>query len=296
MLISLRLATLLTPVLGICASATIAFAGVAPRRLDAAEALFRAGKAAEAEAAYAAIAKEDPQNPEVAIRLSRLALQRGEPEKAVRLMEEAVEWAPNHSECHRALGDAYGRFAQTASVFRRFGLAKKCLAAYQRAVELDPQNVEARMCLFDYYRLAPGFIGGSKDKAAAQAAEIKKLDPARGGHALATLHASERNYERAFAEINEVLKTTPDDYRANYELGHLAVTTRQQLDRGLASLRRCLALAPPANQPGHAAVHWRIGHLLEQKADIAAARSAYAASLELDPNFKPAAESLRKLK
>jgi tetratricopeptide (TPR) repeat protein len=135
------------------------------------------------------------------------------------------------------------------------------------------------------------------DKAYAQAAEIKKLDPMRGRICFATLYTSEKKYDQALAEFDEVLKTTPDDYGALYQVGKLAAVSGQHLDRGADSLRKCLATTPPSpNLPGHAAAHWRLGQILEHKKDPAAAKAAYEAALKADPNLTPAADALKKLK
>src|SRR6185436_8791130 len=195
--------------------------------------------------------------------------------------------------------EAYGRSAQKAGLVSKYGFAKKCLASYQKAVELDPKSVEAHNNLFDFYRQAPGIAGGSTEKALVEAAAIKQLDPARGRLAFATFYVGEKKYDRALAEFDAVLKTNPEDYVALYQIGRLAALTGQFVDRGIASLRRSLELpvpSTPPNTPGHAAAQWRLGNLLEKKSDLAGARAAYEAAVKLDPNFAPAAEALRKLK
>ena len=196
---------------------------------------------------------------------------------------------------HLRLGDAYGLTAQSAGLFSQMGWAKKCQAEYEKAVELDPKNIDARWSLMEYDRQAPGFVGGGTDKALAQAQEIKKLDEHRGRLAVALVYAADKKYDLAFAEFAEVLKATPDDYQANYQTGRLASISGQQLEQGLALLRKCLSLTPPDGQPPHAAVQWRIGNILEKQGDKAGARAAYEASLKADPNFHQAADALKKL-
>ena len=132
-------------------------------------------------------------------------------------------------------------------------------------------------------------------KAHAQAQEIKQLDAGRGRQAIAGLYLAEKKYPEAFAEFDAVLKEKPDDYAALYQVGRLAAVSGQQLDRGLATLRQCLSATPPENQPGHAAVHWRLGNILEKQNDKAAARAAYEAALKVDPKFPQAIEALKKL-
>ena len=287
MLRSLVAVALLTP----------ALAAVDPAALASARALFDARRPAEAQAAFEKLAATEPKDPEINSYLGQLALRRDDPAKAAEYFEIAVAAAPSSGRHLQALGDAYGRGAQKAGLLSKLGLAKKCLAAYERAVALEPDNLDFRQSLFEYYRQAPGMAGGGADKAAAQAEAIKKLDAARGRIAFAMLFAGEKKYADAFAQFDAVLQENPDDYTALYQVGRLAAITGQFIDRGITSLRRCLELTPPAapNTPGHAAAQWRLGQLLEKKSEIAAARAAYEAAIRLDPKFTPATDALKKL-
>ncbi len=260
--------------------------------------LFRERKLAEAQASYEQLALTDPRNLEVQFQLGELALRRNDPAAAVVYLEKAAVLDPKSARVQKRLGDAHGTVAMNASVFSKVGHAKRTLVAYERAVALDPSYVDGRLALFEFYRQAPGFMGGGYDKALAQAQAVKALDAARGRVALATLYAGEKQYAAAFAEFQEVLNASSDDYTAHYQIGRLAALTGQFVDRGLTSLRRCLELTPPSDEgaPTPASVHWRIGTLLEKKRDPAGARQAYEAALRLDPEFASAAEALRKLK
>ncbi len=281
------------------ASTSLSHAAPDAAALDAARALYnQRGKSAEAQKAFEALAATDPKDPDVNFFLGQLANRRDDPAKAITHFETAVAAAPSDGRHHHGLGDAYGRSAQKAGMLSKFGLAKKCLAAYQRAVELSPDNVEFRFSLFEYYRQAPGLAGGGLDKATVQAEAIKKLDANRGRFALATLYVGEKKYAEALAQFDEVLASQPDDYASLYQVGRLAALTGQYLDRGLTSLRRCLTLPVPnpASTPGHAAAQWRIGVILEKQNDLPGARAAYEAAVKLDPTFTPAADSLKKLK
>ena len=319
----------LRPFLAFALCLTVALATADPAALDAARALYKEkGKSAEAQKAFEAIAAVDPKCAEAHFFLAQLALRRSDNDKAIALAEKAVALAPGNADYHHTLGDAFGSAAEKASVFSQFGLAKKCVAAYEHAVALAPDKVEFHQSLLEYYRQAPGLVGGGMDKALAEAgvitkldplaghtsyvtvlagdkkfdearlhaAELKKLDSMRGRMALASLYSAEKKFDQALAEFDEVLQTAPDDYAALYQLGKLAAQSGQFLDRGLAALRRCLELTPGKTDPGHPAAHWRIGNIHEKKNDPAAARAAYQAALKLEPNFTQAAEALKKLK
>jgi tetratricopeptide (TPR) repeat protein len=257
--------------------------------------LFHEKKWSEAQAVLEKITATEPNNAEALFFLGETFLYRDQGEPAVPPLEKAVALAPANSDYRRHLGDAYGLSAQQAGFFSKTGWALKCKAAYEKAVELDPKNVTARLSLLEFYRQAPGFAGGGMDLAYAEAEEIRKIDPARGRNALAGLYAGEKKYSEAFAVYDEILRANPDDYAALYQFGRIAVVSGQRLDEGLTALRKCLALTPPAGQPGAAPTHWRIGNILEKKDDQAGARAAYRAALKADPDFAQASESLKKL-
>lgn len=275
--------------------ATFASAAFDPAAFNAAVGLYNQHKLLEAQQAFEVLATATPDNSDIQFYLGRLALQRNDYQEATIHLEKAVALSPNDGRLHLRLGDAYGLAAQKAGFFSQIGWARKCQAEYTKAVELDPKNIDARWSLMEYCRQAPSIVGGGIDKALLQAQEIKKLDPPRGRQALAQVYLADNKYDLALAQFDEVLKDSPDDYTSLYQVGRLAASSGQYLDRGLASLRRCLELAPAEGEPGRAPTHWRIGNILERQGDKAGARAEYQASLKEDPKFSFAADSLKKL-
>ena len=266
-----------------------------PTLRDQVNAFFRERKWAEAQALLEQAVASDPANAEAHFFLGVSFLNRNNAEQALPSLEKAVALAPTNSNYTRHMGDAYGMTAQKAGLFSKMGWAKKCKAAYDKAVELDPKDINARWSVMEFCRQAPGFLGGGMEAAYAQAAEIKKIDPARGLSAYSLLYIAEKKYPEAFALYEEALKDTPDDYGTLLQIGRLAGISGERLDQGLAALQRCLTMTPPANQPDHSRVHWRIGTILEKKKDQAGARTAYQAALSIDPKFRQAIESLATL-
>lgn len=288
----LKLARLCLALCCVCAPAFAAES--AP--FASAQALFKARKFTEAQLAFEKLEAAEPGDADVHYYLGRIAMERDDADAAVSELQKATALSPDSARSHNALGDAYGRSAQKAGMFSKFGLARKCLAEYERAVELEPNNVAFHESLFEYFVAAPSIVGGGADKAADEAAAIRTLDPRRGHLAFATVYTMGQKYDLALAELDEVLKAAPDDYAALYQVGRNAARSGQHLDRGLAALRRCLALPVPPGTAPHSAAQWRIGTLLEKKGEIEGARAAYKAALQIDPKFAPAADSLRNLK
>jgi tetratricopeptide (TPR) repeat protein len=206
-------------------------------------------------------------------------------------LEQATRLDPAKSDYFLQLGHAYGISAQKAGLFAKLGFAKKCKAAYDKAVELDPANINARWSLMEYCRQAPGIIGGGMDQAYAQAEAIKRLDARRGRSAYARLYTADKKYAEAFALYDEVLREKPDDGDALYNIGRLAAQSGEQLERGLAALRKLLTQQGGNN----ARTQTWVGAILEKQGDKPGARAAYEAAVALDPKFTQALEALRKL-
>ena len=107
------------------------------------------------------------------IEKGRAALDRNDPQAAIAILETAVAQSPRDAEAHYVLGLAYGAQAQRASVFRRASLARHTRDEFERAVRLDPNDLDARSALAEYYRRAPAWLGGSDEKAHEQEREIR---------------------------------------------------------------------------------------------------------------------------
>ena len=123
------------------------------------------------------------------IERGRALLRRDDPDHAAVLFREAIAQAPDSAEAHYWLGVAYGRQARKANVIRQVRLAMKTREEFERAVELDPNDLQARFALVEFYTLAPMVFGGGDRKAFQQATEIAARDPAMGHEALAFIYA-----------------------------------------------------------------------------------------------------------
>ena len=256
------------------------------------------------------------------------ALEQNDASKAVALFEKAIALEPRSSEYHDWLGRAYGTQAENASVLKQPFLAKKTRSAWEKAIALDPDNITAREDIIQYYLLAPGFLGGSKDKAKQQAVEVKRRNPYRGAlvagqvcaavkdhgcaeselkwvintypdsslgyTSLSAYYASEKQFDRAFAVIDARLKARPTDPVALYSLGRTVSISAQNLERGDEALRAYIA-APPENGPSVANAHYRLGLIAEKRGDKDFARREYRAALQINPHYKEAKKALAAL-
>src|SRR6185436_19118450 len=85
----------------------------------------------------------------------------------------------------------------------------------EKAVELNPKYIDARMGLLQFYVVAPGMMGGSYDKAFDQAKAIKALDPIQGHRAYAFIYGNQKKPELAKKEYLDAVKEQPNSPRAH---------------------------------------------------------------------------------
>jgi tetratricopeptide (TPR) repeat protein len=100
----------------------------------------------------------------------------GEFKKATAYLKQAVIAAPKNSEFFDWLGRAFVRRADTSNPLSAPLLRKNAKEAFERAVELNPNNTEALSDLFDYYLQAPAVLGGSYEKAGKVAEKMWAVD------------------------------------------------------------------------------------------------------------------------
>src|ERR1035441_7133948 len=170
----------------------------------------------------------------------------GEFKKATEALERAVALEPGNSGFHLWLGRAYGRRAETSSMISAPGLANKARQSFERAVQLNPVNLEAQSDLFEYYLQAPGFLGGGFDRAAATAAQIARISPSEGYWAQARLAEKRKEFGTAEAQLRRALEIAPQQVGRLIDLARL-LTRRgryQEADRSLAKAERIAPNSP----------------------------------------------------
>lgn len=246
---------------------------------------------------------------------------------ALEACQRAASLAPQNSMYQLWLGRVYGEKADHSSFFSAAGLAKQARSAFERAVQLDPSNWEARADLGEFYAEAPGIIGGGKDKARAQADALKPLNPAMAHWVLARIaekdkqpDVAEREYraeitashsgarawldlagflrhEKRYDEMKQALHTLDSSPLDRPEaLMHAASQLfRSDLDLpfAIALLERYLK-APVEDGPAFKA-HDLLGQIYEKQGDRRAAADEFHAALALAHSYTRARENLKRV-
>jgi tetratricopeptide (TPR) repeat protein len=125
---------------------------------------------------------------------------------AVKWGERAIAAWPQDASYHLWLARAYGRKAADSSPLAAAGFARKAKNEFERAVQLDPANVQARSDLSKYYTEAPAIMGGGLDKAREQAVQVSKYNSAEAHLILAQVAAKEKRYDEAESQFRDAIK------------------------------------------------------------------------------------------
>lgn len=170
----------------------------------------------------------------------------GDYKRATDTLEKALAAEPGNAVRALWLGRAYGRRAESASLFTAAGYASKARQYLERAVELDPRNLDALSDLFDYYIEAPGFLGGGMDKAQRTAAQMAQLSPAEGYLAQAKLAEKRSQYSAAEAHLRRAVEAAPQQIGKLIELARFLVRQGrvQEADQSLARAERIAPGSP----------------------------------------------------
>lgn len=122
-------------------------------------------------------------------------------DEAVAAMERCLARNDADARCHWWLGRAYGRKALEAGTLGGVRFAGRVREHFERAAQFEPQAIEIRYDLHQFYILAPSLAGGGKAKARASLAEFARLRPAEAPLLEAQLDIAEERIAEAEARL-----------------------------------------------------------------------------------------------
>ena len=248
---------------------------------------------------------------------------------AVKWGERATTERPQDAGYHLWLARAYGRKAGDANPLSAAGMARKAKNEFERAVQLDPANIEARSDLSKYYVQAPAIMGGGLDKARDQAAQVNKYDVAEAHLILAQVAAKERRYDEAESQFRSAIKEAhnPATYwlqlaeffrlRGRFDDAQKAVLTAtaqpsrtaenyfdaanelylsgRDFPEAAQYLQKYLDSGGLVEDAPAFRAHYLLGQVYEKVGQSSAAASEYRASLALASGFDRARKALGRL-
>ncbi len=295
---------------------------------DSAKDLLAAGRIDETIAALSGRLSSAPADAESSNLLCRAYFALEDWERAESSCRKAVSLDPDNSRFHLWLGRVYGEKAERANPIAEAVLAGKVREEFERAVQLNPKDIDARLDLAEFYYSAPGIFGGGERKAREQAQSIASVNTGREHWVYARIAEKKKDYATAEREYRWYIELSQGDAEAWLNLAIFfrnqkrfdemeqaivkvsqAPTTKLEVLEEASGmlfragrsypfatelLHRYFATGPVEAAPAYKA-HYLLGALLEKQGDKAGAAREYRASLALVQSYGLAQQALNRV-
>jgi len=116
--------------------------------------------------------------------------------------EKAVALDSRNADYQWQLAQVVGELAQSASVFKQLGLARRYKREVEAAIAIDPKHIGALTGLIEFYNRAPGLVGGDKKKAVQMVDQIMAINKVDG--CIARIRVLSQQSPQPVAEIEQV--------------------------------------------------------------------------------------------
>jgi cytochrome c-type biogenesis protein CcmH/NrfG len=251
--------------------------------------------------------------------------------EAIRQLEKAVELERSNSDYHAWLGMAYLQKGTSVSFFAALAWAGKVEREFEAAVKVDPENLDARFDLLEYYLQAPRLVGGGRDKAMAQAQAIAAISSQQGYSARSRVFKHDKQFDTAKLELTKSTEQFPSNPDAHTDLGEFLLdqcdyagaessarkalelqpdnlNAKLILNAALVALGKDVASAEEALaqmsrgplrdeiDPMFDEVHYWLGRAYEKQGNMSQARQAYQTALRFEPDNAAAKSALAQLR
>jgi protein O-GlcNAc transferase len=245
---------------------------------------FRAGRLAEAEAAYATILSHEPDHFICLHHLGLIAHKQGDHAAAAKLVERAISIKPDYIEALSNLG----------AIHRALGNTEAALAVTRQAIVLAPEFAQAHSNLGN----------ALEDQGLLDAALAAYREAASLNHGFVEAYTNCANVlrklgrrEEAIAVCEDIIAHRPDSAEPYFSLGNI-LKELSQPGEAVRAYRRALAL-----RPNFAEVYTNLGNVLQGQEAFEEAVAAYREAISLRPdladahaNMGAALESLGRLR
>jgi len=273
----------------VLAAALVAIAAMRPvtAQTPQFDAWFEADDAASIEREIDGRLKADPDDRVALIARARLGVGHRDASRldvAIEAMERCLERDAAAARCHLWLGRAFGRKALEAGMIAGIRYAGRVREHFERAVALDPDAVDARYDLNNFYILSPGIAGGSKARARAGVDDFARRRPGEAALLAAQLDLAEEKYADADAKLlafagasdRAVLDVWQDELAA---LGYAYFSRKPPRLDGARRVFEFAASRFPRNELFMRA----LGRIAQEQARYEAAASHYEKALAIKP-------------
>ena len=242
--------------------------------------LYQKGQFDKAKVAFEKYLEEDEENAKANFYLGMTYFKLGDLDEAIEFCEQASELDEDNPQYQLEYGKLLSVEIKDASFLRQPFIAAKMKDAFLRAVELDPENLEAHECIASFYIYAPGIAGGDYDLAREHIEFIKKRDEKRGEIKLIHLYSTQGDVEKTIRQY-ELIEQKYGIDTSNFYLydgwGNFLLKN-EKIDQAISKFKKQVELVPNESHP-----HFSLGEALRKNGILKEALTEYKRALELNP-------------
>lgn len=263
-----------------------------PQDLNSAKNLLQNNKLSEARAAFEKLISDDKNNAEAHFYLGKTLFRLKEYEDASDEFETAIKINWNNADYHFWFAQAMGQDAVNSSIFTKIKLAPKIKDEYLKTVKISPTHIHGRIGLINFYRVAPGLMGGSMEKAYEEAKILIGFDEKQGHYQLAALYNADKNVAKAEEEFKflENKFGNSKDFCGFYnDYGYLLLN-KSQFNDAIQKFKKQVELDP--DNPNS---YDSLGDGFLAAGNKPEAIAQFKKALEIDPNFAASKKKLKDL-
>lgn len=246
---------------------------------------------------------------------------------AIENYKTLVDKNQKSAEYHYKYGGAMGMKALESSKFTALGMITDIENSFKKAAELDPNHINVRWALVEYYMKLPTIFGGSKNMALKYAYQLEQLSKVDGYLAkgyifeydeepelaekyyklaikeggslwcydkLTTFYEKQKQPEKALANL-EIAKEKHKRNALDYEMGKLAAEYNIELQKGVQCLQTYLKNYSPEDRVPKAWAHYRLSQIYAHKKNKVAALKYIDLALAESPKTKSFKDEKQKI-
>ena len=148
--------------------------------LDTGKKLYLQGNSVQAQKVFEKIIITNPNHLEANEYLGDIFGQYKSWDKAIFYYKKIKKLKPTEADYFYKYGGALGMKAKEINKFKALGMIDEVEASFEKAIQLNPNHIEARKALVEFYLQLPVIVGGSEKKATKYANEIFVISPIEG--------------------------------------------------------------------------------------------------------------------
>jgi len=234
--------------------------------------------------------EENDEDPQTNYWLAFLALRDTLYDDAIDYLDVAIEGDENNAEYYYLLGRAYGIKAQNSGAITAAFAAPKVKSNWIKTLEINPDHIQAKWGLFQFYINAPGIMGGDEEEAKKLADDLEKNDPPRGYNMLGIYYAVvDENMEEADKAITKSMTYDSDEETRRIVLNSntnllnrlgYQFLNQEDYDNSYKYFKWAIRLRPDFENP-----YDSMGDHFSAVAQFDSALTYYGKALKINPDF-----------